>query len=39
MGYRDSTPQGKARMDAKQKEILRKVLGRKWRSKKQRPLF
>jgi len=38
-GYRDSTPQGKARMDAKQKEILRKVLGRTWRFKRRKPLF
>lgn len=39
MGYRDSTPQRKAHMEAKQQRILRKLLGRQWRSKKRKPLF
>ena len=39
MGYRDSTPSGKKQMDEKQKKILRKILGKLWRSKKRKPLF
>lgn len=39
MGYRDSTPRLKVRMDRRQRGILRKVLGRKWQSKKRKPLF
>ena len=39
MGYRDSTPKKKAQMDRRQLEVLRKVLGKKWRSKKRKPLF
>ena len=39
MGYRDGTPPQKARMERKQKEILRKVLGSPWQSKKPKRLF
>lgn len=39
MGYRDSTPRKKSEMDRRQLEVLGKVLGRKWRSKKRKPLF
>lgn len=39
MGYRDSTPSGKARMDKKQTAVLRKALGPLWRSKRLKPLF
>lgn len=39
MGFRDSTPRRRAQMESKQAEVLRKVLGAKWRSKKRKPLF
>jgi len=39
MGYRDSLPRLKTRMDRRQEEILKKVLGQKWQSKKRKPLF
>ena len=39
MGYRDSTKAGKAKMDKKQEQILGKVLGRAWRSKRRKLLF
>lgn len=39
MGYRDSTSVKKAKMDKKQETILRKVLGKKWRSKRRKLLF
>ena len=39
MGYRDSPFRRKARMERRQREVLRKVLGRKWQSKKRKPLF
>lgn len=38
-GYRDSTPRQKARMETREEKILRKVLGKKWQFKKQKPLF
>jgi len=39
MGWRDSTRLAKAKMDKKQEQILKKVLGPSWRSKKRKPLF
>ena len=39
MGYRDSSRALKTQMDKKQNQILCKMLGQKWQSKKQKPLF
>ena len=39
MGWQDSTAAQKKRMDRKQEAVLKKVLGRKWLSKKQKLLF
>jgi probable rRNA maturation factor len=39
LGYRDSDPRAKVQMEEKQKEILRKVLGKRWPSKRPKPLF
>lgn len=39
MGYRDSSPAKKARMDEKQEALLKRALGKLWRSKKRKPLF
>lgn len=38
-GWRDSTPQDRVRMERKQEQILKRVLGRLWRSKRRKPLF
>ena len=38
-GLKDSTPAKKAQMERRQEAILKKVLGRRWQSKKQKPLF
>jgi probable rRNA maturation factor len=39
MGWRDSTPSLKAKMDRKQDQILKRLLGSQWRSKKLKRLF
>lgn len=39
MGYEDSTPVKRDRMDREQRRILRRVLGRRWPFKKAKPLF
>ncbi|MBI2166797.1 MAG: rRNA maturation RNase YbeY [Candidatus Omnitrophica bacterium] len=39
MGWQDSTPAQRARMDRKQQNLLRKVLGARWRSKNRKLLF
>lgn len=39
MGYQDSTARRKAKMDNRQEKVLEKVLGKKWRSKRRKPLF
>jgi len=39
MGYRDSTRREGARMHRKEREVLEKVLGAQWRSKKRKRLF
>ncbi|MBI4115706.1 MAG: rRNA maturation RNase YbeY [Candidatus Omnitrophica bacterium] len=39
MGYRDSTPGKKALMEKKQKQVVKKVLGTRWRFKRPKRLF
>lgn len=39
MGCRDTIPSERARMDKKQRQVLQKVLGEQWRSKRPKPLF
>ena len=39
MGERDDAPRRKARMDAIQQKVLKKILGRKWHFKKPKRLF
>lgn len=39
MGYRDLSKTAKHKMDKKQDQVLRKILGPKWQSKKRKPLF
>jgi probable rRNA maturation factor len=39
MGYRDSTPRLKAKMDKKQDQMVKLLLGKAWRSKKRKRLF
>ena len=38
-GFKDSTPLQKARMERRQKAVLQKVLGRRWRFRRRKPLF
>ena len=38
-GFKDSTPLEKARMERRQRTVLEKVLGGRWRSKKRKLLF
>lgn len=39
MGYQDSTPALRSKMNRKQESLVRKVLGPPWRSKSRKPLF
>lgn len=39
LGYRDSSKTAKHKMDKKQDQVLRKILGLKWQSKKRKRLF
>lgn len=39
MGWRDATPREREKMHRREKEILRKVLGPQWRSRRRKPLF